>query len=155
MNIDKKRKAREFCFQYFFHLQLPMFKELHSEIIRENRERLEESMQDFALSADYSLENENKDFLSQLIFNCLKQYENTLTLINKYLKNWKFERLAKVDQTILLLSFTELSNSEKNLQKVVINEAIELAKKYGTAESAKFINGVLDNYYKSEIHECK
>lgn len=150
--MNKKREAREFCFKYFFHLQLPVFKELRVALKEDNQEVLRDSLAEFATSSEFSFDNEASDFVVGLISKTLTNYDDLYTEIESYLKNWKMERLSKVDQTILLLGFSELHIDGKDLFKVIINESIELAKKYGSAESPGFINGVLDNFVKKEIH---
>ncbi len=64
-------------------------------------------------------------------------------LIEKFLKNWRFDRLSVLDRSILRLATYELTQSSVP-SKVAINEAVELAKKYGGEDSFSFINGVLD-----------
>lgn len=64
-------------------------------------------------------------------------------LITKNIKNWVIERLAAIDRNILRLSLAELI-SIKTPIKVVISEAVDIAKEYGTDDSGKFVNGVLD-----------
>jgi transcription antitermination protein NusB len=59
-------------------------------------------------------------------------------------KNWRLERMSRVDRNILRLGTTELVAFPDVPVKVVINEAVELAKQFGTAESSAFVNGVLD-----------
>ena len=59
-------------------------------------------------------------------------------------KNWRIERMSRVDRNILRLGACELLAFRDVPVKVVINEAVELAKKFGTAESSAFVNGVLD-----------
>jgi N utilization substance protein B len=59
-------------------------------------------------------------------------------------KNWRIERMSRVDRNILRLGACELLNFRDVPVKVVINEAVELAKRFGTAESSAFVNGVLD-----------
>lgn len=68
--------------------------------------------------------------------------------ITKFAKNWKIERFAEMDLLILRMALVELKEMPDVPMRVVINEAIELAKKYSTAESASFINGILDSYVK-------
>jgi len=58
--------------------------------------------------------------------------------------NWRVERMAKVDRNILRLGVFELLHRPDVPPKVVLNEAIEIARKYGTEDSGSFINGVLD-----------
>lgn len=59
-------------------------------------------------------------------------------------RNWRLERMARVDRNILRLAVGELLHVPETPIKVVINEAVELAKRFGTAESPAFVNGVLD-----------
>ena len=59
-------------------------------------------------------------------------------------KNWRLDRMARVDRNILRLATYELHHEPDVPAKVVINEAIEVAKRFGTAESPAFVNGLLD-----------
>jgi N utilization substance protein B len=59
-------------------------------------------------------------------------------------KNWRLERMARVDRNLLRLALYELKYVEDVPAKVAINEAIEIAKRYGTSESSAFVNGILD-----------
>lgn len=70
-------------------------------------------------------------------------------MIKRNVRNWDFDRLAKVDLAILRTSIFELLYQEDVPAGVTINEAIEIAKSFGTDESYKFINGVLDNIRKT------
>lgn len=65
-------------------------------------------------------------------------------LIASASKNWRIERMSRVDRNILRLGACELIAFKDVPVKVVINEAVELAKRFGTAESSAFVNGVLD-----------
>lgn len=68
-----------------------------------------------------------------------------------YATNWDFKRIAVIDRNILRLGIFELMHTPDVPPKVIINEAVELAKKYGDLESSKFVNGILDNIHKKEI----
>ena len=65
-------------------------------------------------------------------------------LITSSSKNWRIERMSRVDRNILRLGAAELLAFKDVPVKVVINEAVELAKQFGTSESSAFVNGVLD-----------
>jgi transcription antitermination protein NusB len=65
-------------------------------------------------------------------------------LIASASKNWRIDRMSRVDRNILRLGAAELIAFRDVPVKVVINEAVELAKRFGTAESSAFVNGVLD-----------
>lgn len=69
-------------------------------------------------------------------------------LISRYAQGWRLERIFSVDRNILRLAIYELLYSELP-GEVVINEAVELAKKYGTEHSHVFINGILDRIWKA------
>lgn len=71
-------------------------------------------------------------------------------IISKRAKGWKLERMVSVDRNILRLGIYELLYSQVP-PEAAINEAIELAKKYGTGKSGSFINGILDRVYKDKI----
>jgi N utilization substance protein B len=64
--------------------------------------------------------------------------------ISRHLKNWTISRIAIIDKSILRLAIYELVYEAQTPMKVIINEAVEIAKKYGTKDSFTFINAVLD-----------
>ncbi|MBI5903735.1 MAG: transcription antitermination factor NusB [Deltaproteobacteria bacterium] len=72
--------------------------------------------------------------------------------IEKYSENWSVERMAVVDRNILRVAVYELLFCREVPYKVVIDEAVELAKRYGSEDSGPFINGVLDRVYRAR-HE--
>jgi N utilization substance protein B len=75
-------------------------------------------------------------------------------IITETLKNWKFDRISFVDRSILRLGTYEIWFSQSPVPyPVVINEAVELAKKFGTNESGAFVNGVLDAIRKKTIYD--
>ena len=65
-------------------------------------------------------------------------------LIQKYLQNWDFHRVAVVDRNILRLATYEMLHREDIPPVVSINEAVDIAKKFSTQDSGKFVNGILD-----------
>ncbi|MBU0566615.1 transcription antitermination factor NusB, partial [bacterium] len=89
-------------------------------------------------------QEEVKEFAKRLIEGTAKNIETIDELIKNQAKNWQFSRLAYVDRNILRFSIFELLYCPDIPKAVTINEAIELAKTYSTADSPKFINGILD-----------
>lgn len=88
------------------------------------------------------------DYIKDVIFGIEKNKEEILEEIEKYLKSdWKIDRISKIDLTILKLAIYEIKYKELPF-KVAINEAVELAKKYGEDRSKKFVNGILANVVK-------
>ncbi len=65
-------------------------------------------------------------------------------LIRHFSEHWRLERMGAVDRNLLRLAAYELLYQHKIPPKVVINEAIEMAKRYGTEDSGAFVNGILD-----------
>ncbi|HEX8834111.1 MAG TPA: transcription antitermination factor NusB, partial [Abditibacteriaceae bacterium] len=70
--------------------------------------------------------------------------------ITKYASGWTLERMANADRNLLRLALYEILHREDIPQSVSINEAVELAKRYSTADSAKFINGILGSFAREQ-----
>jgi len=73
--------------------------------------------------------------------------------ISDYATNWQIKRMAIIDRNVMRIGLFELLHATDIPPKVAINEAVELAKKYGDLESSKFVNGILDKIHKKEIVE--
>ena len=89
------------------------------------------------------LTGNDKEYVSFILNGVAENLVNIDQMIEKYLKGWKINRLSKVDLSILRLAVFEIFNADDIPVNVSINEAVEIAKKYSTDESASFINGVL------------
>ena len=95
------------------------------------------------------MEGQEKDrayyeFSESLIIGSIEQIEKLDEEISKYAKNWTFDRIAKVDLSILRLAIYELLYREDIPPIVTINEAIDLGKVFSNIDSKRFINGILD-----------
>lgn len=89
-------------------------------------------------------------FVNDLVFGVLEKEKEIDKIINKYIIDWKIERLGKTDQAILRISTFELMFYDTpNI--VAINEGIELAKKYSDEKISKMINGILDSILNNEV----
>ena len=84
-----------------------------------------------------------KNYAIQIADYFQKNHEEVDEIIQKYAKNWDLGRLVKMDKDILRIAIVELLYIKDAPMKVVVDEALELAKKYSTEDSAAFINGVL------------
>lgn len=106
----------------------------------------EKKIQDYWF--DRSRENtENKDFYERLVKGVLKFLPDIDAKIESTLQNWKFTRIDKVDLAVLRVATYELlfdPESSKLDVPIILNEAVEISKKYGAKESSQFINGILD-----------
>ena len=92
---------------------------------------------------DKKIRNKQKDFALNLFSGVMAHLEAIDTAIIKHLKEWDFERLGSIERATLRLGAYEIMFSKLDAA-VVINEAIEVTKAFGTEQSPKFINGVLD-----------
>ena len=95
------------------------------------------------------------DFARELVEGVLKHREEIDAIIQKYTPSWPLERQNLTDRNILRLAVYEMFYRPDIPEVVSINEAVELAKLYGTDDSPAFINGVLDSIYKREIKSRK
>ena len=91
----------------------------------------------------------SKEFVARLVQGTIGRLPEINELLSKYATNWTLHRMAMVDRSILQLGTFELLFGNETPPKVVINEAVELAKRFGTPDSGKFVNGVLDSIHKA------
>ena len=88
-------------------------------------------------------QGEVKNYAIQIAETFQKNHDEIDSIIKKYSTGWDFERLVKMDKDILRIALSELLYIKETPMKVVVDEAVELAKKYSTDDSSSFINGVL------------
>jgi len=87
---------------------------------------------------------DSQEFAEQLFHGTWNRKEVLDTLITKYAENWELDRMASIDRNILRLASFEILDTPETPVSVIIDEAVEIAKKYSTADSGKFVNGILD-----------
>ncbi len=104
-----------------------------------------EEDEDFLLpeKEEEHLSEEEEAFLSQEVMKVLELLPHLDERINAVTEGWTTNRMSKTDLTVLRLALYELEYQEETPDKVVFNEAVEIAKKYGGADSGSFVNGVL------------
>jgi N utilization substance protein B len=98
---------------------------------------------DDVLSAKH-YQDTDKNFCQQLVRMTIKHVDSIDQYIKNVIKNWPYDRISVVDKTILRIGTCELLFFDDIPAQVTINEAIEIGKRYGGADSGRFINGVLD-----------
>jgi transcription antitermination protein NusB len=152
ITVSTKREAREFCLQFLYHFQLPAFKDQKKAI---DSVEIFNRMQEFKQTLSIELHSEAQAYVATLIKGILETHEELDQILVKYLKNWKLARISKIEHTIFIMAIYELKFHPEVPGKVVINEAIELGKKYSTKESAGFLNGILDNVFKQELNRTE
>ena len=125
------------------------FKIMYSLEIQKN-ENLEEQVELY-LESNEILDQNAIEYIKDAVFGIEENKEEIIKKIEKNLKeDWKIERISKIDLVILKLAIYEIKYKELPY-KVVINEAVELAKKYGEDNSKNFVNGILASIVKEEI----
>ncbi|NLJ45944.1 MAG: transcription antitermination factor NusB [Treponema sp.] len=97
-----------------------------------------------------ALEDELRAFAGLLISGTIENIEAVDACIQRHLEHWTLERLKKVDLAVLRLSAYSLMYQKDIPAQITIDEAIEIVKEYGSEDSYKFVNGVLDAIWKAE-----
>jgi N utilization substance protein B len=92
---------------------------------------------------------EHRGFIKELVLGTLEDAQNSDATIAPLLQGWTIERLPTVDRLVLRMALFEMRRHPETPKAVVINEAVELAKKFSTDESGSFVNGVLSGASKS------
>lgn len=131
--MSLRHKAREFALQMLFEWDMT----------QQEPARIEQLFWRSASAAD-----ETRKFANQLFEGAVASAETNDRLVEKLAENWRLDRLAAIDRNILRLAICELRTGTAP-PKVVIDEALELAKKFSSDEAPAFLNGVLDAAYKS------
>ena len=99
------------------------------------------------LLAEATEDSREREYARSLALGVLENRQELDRRIVEVTNNWKLDRIAAVDRAILRLGLYELLEMDEVPPKVVINESVELAKKFSTAKSGSFVNGVLDRIY--------
>jgi N utilization substance protein B len=114
--------------------------------------------EDFKDSINYFIEDSeiNIQYGKALINTTEKNIVEIDGILNEYLKStWKIDRIPKIEKSILRLAICELEfMTDKPPYEVVINEAIELTKKYGDEDGKNYVNGILNKIVKDRLIEC-
>jgi transcription antitermination protein NusB len=93
------------------------------------------------------------DFTEGLIAGVKEHQAQIDVMISQVAENWRLDRMAAIDRNILRLGVYEMLFCPEIPAKVAINESIELAKRYSTAQSSRFVNGILDRVLQWHVHE--
>jgi N utilization substance protein B len=130
----KRRKAREYALQILFQVDFTK-KEINNKDIEE-------------FWSDKKERKNVKEFTEDIVRGTLNRLDEIDAVIEKVAENWLLKRMAAVDRNILRFAAYEILYKKDIPYAVTINEAIEIAKKFSSTESASFINGILDRLAK-------
>lgn len=131
--MSLRSKGREFAMQMLFQW----------DISEQNLSKLESNFWRSAKAAENT-----KAFANRLFEGAAKEAAVLDEAIVKHAENWRLERLSAIDRAILRLALYELRATDTP-PKVVLNEAVELAKKFSSEDAGGFVNGILDAFHKS------
>ncbi len=148
-NSKTKTNSREFSFQFLYHLQCESEHEKKTDFVNNNNAaEIEIEISNLQRSLKIEGQSISIDFSKDLILGTLKKYNSLEDLIKENSQQKKINKWTIIENTILFQSIYEIMYI-KTPAKVVINEAIELSKKFGTDSSHHYINAVLDRIIKS------
>ena len=152
--MGKRREARERAVQFLFQHDLNPPEDLAAAM-----EHFWESQRAAAIAEDKGTatwgqpaelapptveETDIREFADPLIRGALEHRDEADAVIKKHAKNWELHRIAAVDRNIMRLAIYEMLHREDIPPIVSINEAVDIAKKFSTQDSGKFVNGILD-----------
>jgi N utilization substance protein B len=134
-NVPNRRKSRELALCTLYAHEV-------------DRNEPWEGMLD-SIAENNRLGEEIKKYAAKLLDSTVKNIETIDSMIARRAENWEMRRMAAVDRNLLRIAVAELAYFKETVPfKVVIDEAVEIAKVYGTDDSGKFVNGILDSVRK-------
>lgn len=131
-----RKKSREIAMELLFGMTL-------------SKNTLEETIETFIEDYEMNLKTIDLEYIKEVLLKVQENMEIIDSKIESSLTNWKLDRISKINLSILRLAIAEMIYLDGIPEKVAINEAIELTKKYSDEKSVSFVNGVLDKAFKN------
>ena len=131
----KRKNARELALKVIFQVdvgQLPL------------DEVLETSLAEVAPPAD------DWEYVSRVVTGAVRELGSLDAIIDDLAEGWRLERLARVDKNVLRIALYEMQYERDQPANVIINDAVEIAKKYSTEDSGRFVNGILGSFLRRQ-----
>jgi len=135
--MRRRTKARECALKVLYQIEI-------------TKDNCEDSLKVFWEMEPHT-EEAVKEFANLLVKGVNERIKEIDGTISKYAMNWQISRMAVIDRNILRIATFELLYLDDIPQKVSINEAIDIAKKYGGTDSGKFVNGILDKISRLKV----
>jgi N utilization substance protein B len=152
--MGKRREARERAVQFLFQhdlntpdnleLELATFWNSQRTAAIEDEKSASTWGEKVELPPPTAEETETRNFAEPLIKGVIQHRDEIDERIKKYCQNWDFHRIAAVDRNVMRLAIYEILHRDDIPPVVSINEAVDIAKKFSTEDSGKFVNGILD-----------
>ncbi len=149
----RRSQIREEIFKLLFRVEFNSEEDMPEQVRRFLEDPYMGSEEDAESGNPGQMSEADSDYIRQKYDGIASRIPELDTLIGSCAKGWKVSRLSKVDLTILRLAVYEMKYDEDIPVGVAINEAVELAKKFGQDESPSFINGILAKLAKSSDDE--
>ena len=134
--MGERRRARELAVQVLFHLEFSH--DDPSEVFD-------------LICENFDARKSIRDFSRKLVLGVYDKKKTLDKVISEASKNWRINRMARLDKSILRLAAFEIMFVEDIPPKVSLDEAVEIGKKFGGEDSGRYINGVLDNIYSTTV----
>lgn len=154
----RRRRAREMAIQMLYQQELgeSTLNEIFdafdlSDYVQETDERTTGEENDDVQERRRKQAEASFEYARKLVQGAQEHAESLDQLIRRHAENWRLERMPVIDRNILRLALYEMMHEEKVPKVVIVDEAIELAKKFGSENSSRFVNGLLDGVLKSEM----
>ena len=129
-----RRELREQIFKFIFRIEF------------NEKDEMTEQEQFFFENEDIEMSDADKQYISKKSNKILDKLDEIDEMINQHAKGWTTQRMGKVDLTIIRLAVYEITFDDTVPTGAAINEAVELAKKFGQEESSGFVNGILAKF---------
>lgn len=133
--------AREFSFLFLYQFVYQNQQELAG-----IRERLDQSIDEFLPMVEFQLDKTAMGYAYKIISYILEKEEELVVGLAEFIQGRKFESVDSLEKSALLLAAAEAQVNDELDKGIIINESLELAKKYGVNKGTAFINAVLDKY---------
>lgn len=133
-----RRKTREYAMKLLYEMSI-------------SKESVDNTLENFTDNCDENIDDVDIEYIKRVLNGIHNNIPAIDSKIEQNLKNWKINRISKIDMAILRIAIYEMLFEEDIPQKVSVNEAIELAKKYSPDVKGAFINGVLGNFISNTV----
>ena len=137
--MRKRTKAREYALKVLYQIEM-------------TKDGYKEALESF-WGREPEREESIREFASQLVKGVAENIKEIDETITKYTTNWQIGRMAVIDRNILRMATFEIQHLDDIPPKVSVNEAVDMAKKYGDKDSSKFVNGILDKIIKMKAEK--
>lgn len=153
----KRHRAREMAIQMLYQLDLGksplahVFRDFDTAPLHDSEDEAESATEVVISDSSDTLDDASFEYARALVEGTVEHGDEIDKLIRQQAVNWRLERMSAVDRNILRLAVYELMYESDVPKVVILDEAIELAKRFGAEDSGRFVNGLLDGLLKKKV----